>query len=781
MKQNQETGTTTSLLTQARIIVGGIGAVVAMLLLTPASFDTISGVINEYSAVSYLSEDKVVVGDPSAFSAGDRVLLIQMKGAAIIETEDTTYGDVTDYGYAGMYEFTTLSAISGDTLVLDVPVCHDFDVAGAIQVVRVPEYEQVIIDDQLTADSWDGSTGGVVAVWANQAVYLQDTIDATGLGFEGGGFNGSSSSAGVIYACDVSSGKGGVKGEGITTPTQQGCMGKAANGGGGGNDHNCGGGGGSNYGAGGLGGYGWKSGTPGSDTGKGGIGGLEMAYMYATTTDRILLGGGGGGGHQNNGASYPAGNGGGIIFIVTPEMEVSSGGAIIARGGDAQDVTVNDGASGGGGGGSIFLQVDSWTDEANLSMDVSGGHGADIYTANQHGPGGGGGGGVIISVSSLPAGIQTELSGGTAGTFISNNSSHLHHMSHHGSEEGEAGAVISGAVLRECSVSPEIDLNGEEAGTDASIEFIAGTGSTAIVENGDINISDDDDLTMQQASVLLSNPLDQEAEYLSITMDNSTLTILGIAASVSSDGYTVTMSGEASVSDYETVLSSIHYHNDSTAPDLTERVITVSVNDGGSWSNSAESRVEMMAGSFPVEWLGFDVEWSGRVATLEWSTALEQNADYFSVERSFDADVFTSIGEVGANGTTNDVSFYRYDDMTAAEQGRQLYYRLRQVDFNGQFMYSSTIELAPTGQLEDVFLSVYPNPANDIVNIEWKNANNELETELYVRNINGQLISTIHLPAGQSVQQLNVSDWVSGTYLLTINGTTPVTKRLIVR
>ena len=402
MKQIQVTGTSTSLLTQVKNIVGGIGAVVAMLLMTPASFDTINGVVNEYASVSYLSEDKVVVGDPSIFSAGDRVLLIQMKGASIVETEDTTYGDVTDYGFAGMYEFTTLSSISGDTLVLDVPVCHDFDVSGAIQVVRVPEYEQVVIDDQLTADSWNGSTGGVVAVWANQAVYLQDTINVSGLGFEGGGFNGSSSSAGVIYACDVSSGKGGVKGEGITATAQLGCMGKAANGGGGGNDHNCGGGGGSNYGAGGVGGHGWKSGTPGSDTGKGGVGGLEMAYMYATTTDRILLGGGGGGGHQNNGASYPAGNGGGIIFVVTPEMEVSSGGAIIARGGDAQDVTVNDGASGGGGGGSVFLQVDTWTDEANLSIDVSGGHGADIYTASQHGPGGGGGGGVIISVSSLP-------------------------------------------------------------------------------------------------------------------------------------------------------------------------------------------------------------------------------------------------------------------------------------------------------------------------------------------------------------------------------------------
>ena len=357
----------------------------------------------------------------------------------------------------------------------------------------------------------------------------------------------------------------------------------------------------------------------------------------------------------------------------------------------------------------------------------------------------------------------------------------MHHMTNHGSESGESGAILSGAILRQCSVAPEIDLNGESEGTSAEVEFIAGTGSVSIAESGEINISDDDDLTMQEATVVLTNPLDQNEEYLSITMDNSTLSVLGISGSVSSDRHTVTLNGEAAVSDYETALSSIHYHNDSTSPDLTERVITVSVNDGGSWSNSAQSRVEMMAGSFPVEWLGFDVEWTGRSATLEWSTAIEQNADYFSIERSSDARVFEAIGQVGANGTTNQPSFYRFDDLSAAEQGKQLYYRLRQVDFNGQFMYSSTIELAPTELASDIFLSVYPNPANDVVNVEWKNGNNDTETILQVRTINGQLISTVHLPAGQSVQQLMVSDWASGTYLMTIQGEQPVTKRLIVR
>ena len=46
------------------------------------------------------------------FAAGDRVLLIQMKGAAIDDTDAATYGMVTGYGTAGNYELLTIEDIN---------------------------------------------------------------------------------------------------------------------------------------------------------------------------------------------------------------------------------------------------------------------------------------------------------------------------------------------------------------------------------------------------------------------------------------------------------------------------------------------------------------------------------------------------------------------------------------------------------------------------------------------------------------------------------------------
>jgi hypothetical protein len=89
----------------------------------------------------------------------------------------------------------------------------------------------------------------------------------------------------------------------------------------------------------------------------------------------------------------------------------------------------------------------------------------------------------------------------------------------------------------------------------------------------------------------------------------------------------------------------------------------------------------------PVELIMFEAkELSGSSAFLHWSTASEKNSSYFSIEKSEDGINFTEIGIVNAQGTSNNIVNYEFDD---SHFNRSSYYRLKIIDKNGSFKYSS--------------------------------------------------------------------------------------------
>ncbi len=88
----------------------------------------------------------------------------------------------------------------------------------------------------------------------------------------------------------------------------------------------------------------------------------------------------------------------------------------------------------------------------------------------------------------------------------------------------------------------------------------------------------------------------------------------------------------------------------------------------------------------PVEWTEFSAAQVGNDVRLDWSTASEQGNDYFLIERLRGDGVFEIAGRVEGNGTTSQAHSYSWTD---SEPGTgTIYYRLRQVDLNGQFSHS---------------------------------------------------------------------------------------------
>ena len=70
----------------------------------------ISGTVNNYAEVTALAGTNITVVSAAGFSVGDRILIIQMKGATINTTNTANFGDITNYGNAGNYEFADISA-----------------------------------------------------------------------------------------------------------------------------------------------------------------------------------------------------------------------------------------------------------------------------------------------------------------------------------------------------------------------------------------------------------------------------------------------------------------------------------------------------------------------------------------------------------------------------------------------------------------------------------------------------------------------------------------------
>ncbi len=387
-----------------------------------ANAQTISGIINHYSAVTAIAGNQITVTAGGLFQAGDYVLVIQMQGADIVTSNNASFGDISAYNNAGNFEWGRVASSVGNDVFLEKPLTKTYDIAGKVQLVRVPAYCDAVVTDTLTCAPWNGSTGGVLALLCHGTLTLNADISVAGKGFRGGptciGFWGCSN---PNYYLNNNNCSGGKKGEGIhlvTVPAYTGGRGKIANGGGGGNPGNCGGGGGANVGGGGLGGYEYNL----CFNTLQGIGGQALDYSLG----RVFMGGAGGTGFNDNmQTQFPGSNGGGIIFLQA-ETIVSNGQVIDASGLDIVGLTNDESAGGGGAGG--FVCIDVKQIQGTVHVKAKGGKGGDtfnnIFVTNCHGPGGGGGGGgVWFSGSSLPAGISVDVSGGNSGLVLNPSSS----------------------------------------------------------------------------------------------------------------------------------------------------------------------------------------------------------------------------------------------------------------------------------------------------------------------------------------------------------------------
>ncbi len=409
-------------------------------------------VLNKYAAVKDLTvvasaNTVITVDSANDFNIGDRIIIIQMKGASINHLDNSSFGKIINYNNAGNYEFATISGKSGNELKICSNLVKHYTVSdSSVQIVKVyvPKTNKYEVISNITAMPWNGRKGGIVAIETiGEIAFKGGNIDVTGKGFRGGrkspnyilsGYNYAISNYAFFFSTDSlykDTLQGGEKGEGIASYINRMSAGRGrqANGGGGGNSENCGGGGGSNGGAGGIGGA--EVGSVSSAFG--GLGGVKLDSLGK----RLFLGGGGGGAHQNNDRGHDGAAGGGIIIIRANEITKAGGinSQIIANGGEAKSYygakgATSDGQGGGGAGGTIVLDVHTITTATSTVLNAlaKGGHGGNnkydynqVYTAG----GGGGGGGIVYYTGTRSSNLNPVTEGGHFGWAINSDNDSL--------------------------------------------------------------------------------------------------------------------------------------------------------------------------------------------------------------------------------------------------------------------------------------------------------------------------------------------------------------------
>ncbi|WP_165864842.1 lectin-like domain-containing protein [Rufibacter latericius] len=168
----------------------------------------------------------------------------------------------------------------------------------------------------------------------------------------------------------------------------------------------------------------------------------------------------------------------------------------------------------------------------------------------------------------------------------------------------------------------------------------------------------------------------------------------------------------------------------------------------------------------PVKLINFSGSQKIGGIQLKWATAAEKDNDFFQVERSQDGKAFALIGQVKGNGTSNVLQSYSFVDASAP--AGTVYYRLKQVDFDGKFEYSKVIALKADGKTNaQASLSVYPNPTSGKVFFTSAELEGAATVTLY--NANGRAISQkqVELKVGEPIA-LDLSAQAAGVYYLQV-------------
>lgn len=192
----------------------------------------------------------------------------------------------------------------------------------------------------------------------------------------------------------------------------------------------------------------------------------------------------------------------------------------------------------------------------------------------------------------------------------------------------------------------------------------------------------------------------------------------------------------------------------------------------GNWQDEAADGTDLLGfdgpgttNVLPVELTSFSAAINAQNVALNWTTSTEINNHGFDVQRSIDGDVFKTLTFVTGNGTTSETQYYSYVDDNL-QQKQTYYYRLKQMDFDGQFEFSEVIA-ATVDFANESYTKLYPNPSTGATRLRYT-ASTVAELTITLYNATGQKLSREirGVSEGRNNLDFDFSSLSKGTYFL---------------
>lgn len=189
-----------------------------------------------------------------------------------------------------------------------------------------------------------------------------------------------------------------------------------------------------------------------------------------------------------------------------------------------------------------------------------------------------------------------------------------------------------------------------------------------------------------------------------------------------------------------------------TAGNVTWRASTAT-----SGNSTCASGTATVTGANPVKLSFFRGFSQDNQVYLQWQTEAETNSSYFMVQRSVDAKEFGDLEIIQSVGESTQKVNYEYIDKNPSKGIN--YYRLRQVDNDGSFLYSRIIDIQQDGASD---LIAFPNPS--VGNLTLKGLDEVVSCEAFA--VNGTKADVQLEKTGNNYRVVFAENQAKGTYLL---------------
>jgi hypothetical protein len=182
---------------------------------------------------------------------------------------------------------------------------------------------------------------------------------------------------------------------------------------------------------------------------------------------------------------------------------------------------------------------------------------------------------------------------------------------------------------------------------------------------------------------------------------------------------------------------------------------TVNIPASYSLIYNSNSVVLRFSTALPVNFVDFQAKINGEQLELKWKIENEHNVQKYEVQESGDGRNFSTLGYLDAGESPT----YSYSINSPKQR---TYYRIKSVDFDGTYKYSSILLI---NEGKGLILRTYPNPVTTWITVEHGPATGK--ERITISSIDGRILKTINPANGSRQTKIDMASWPASDYYIT--------------